>query len=181
MMDFFFDGLTLTPCTHGWFKTSAALRRSVASRTRSLEMRSLALSVMWDQSLSGNSYFPCWMLSNRLLWGQKCVHYQDYCNCFDELQWWENKKHHIYSALVNNHNSETTLNIYPDSVSWQWRQKEPLLCKQRVLNIYSCVGWGRQKSVDKNFTWQVLQVSPRSQPQSVPQWPVNGGLPLSRM
>lgn len=62
---------TLTPCTQECLRTWAALRRRVASRTSSLDMRSLAPSVMWAQSFSGNSYLPCWMLSNRWLCGQE--------------------------------------------------------------------------------------------------------------
>lgn len=67
------DAKILTPCTHGCSRTCAALKRSVASRTSSFEMRSLAPSVMWAQSLSGNSYFPCWILSNNWLCGGKDV------------------------------------------------------------------------------------------------------------
>lgn len=40
------DVKILTPCTHECSRTCAALRRSVASRTSSFEMRSLAPSVM---------------------------------------------------------------------------------------------------------------------------------------
>lgn len=65
------DAMIPTPCTQGCLRTWAALRRRVASRTNSLDIRSLAPAVMWDQSFSGNSYFPCWILSNRLLWGER--------------------------------------------------------------------------------------------------------------
>lgn len=57
---------SLTPCTHGCCRTWAALSLCFASRTRSLEMRSLASLEMCAQSLSGNSYLPSWMLSNSL-------------------------------------------------------------------------------------------------------------------
>lgn len=40
------DVKILTPCTHECSRTCAALKRSVASRTSSFEMRSLAPSVM---------------------------------------------------------------------------------------------------------------------------------------
>lgn len=56
------------PCTQGCCRTWAALSLCLASRTSSLEMRSLAAKEMWDQSLSGNSYFPSWMLSNSMFW-----------------------------------------------------------------------------------------------------------------
>lgn len=56
----------LTPCTQGCCRTWAALSLCLASRTSSLEMRSLAAKEMWDQSLSGNSYLPSWMLSNSM-------------------------------------------------------------------------------------------------------------------
>lgn len=69
------DVMTPTPCTQRCLRTWAALRRRVASRTNSLDMRSLAPSVMWAQSLSGNSYLPCWMLSNRWLWGENITQY----------------------------------------------------------------------------------------------------------
>lgn len=65
----------LTPCTQGCWRTWAALRRRVASRTNSLDMRSLAPSVMWAQSFSGNSYLPCWMLSNKWLWRENISQY----------------------------------------------------------------------------------------------------------
>lgn len=54
------------PCTHGCCRTWAALSLCFASRTRSLEMRSLAPLEMCAQSLSGNSYLPSWILSNSL-------------------------------------------------------------------------------------------------------------------
>lgn len=71
MWDASIDAVTPTPCTQGCLRTRAALRRRVASRTNSLEMRSLAPSVMRSQSLAGNSYLPCWMLSNRWLCGEE--------------------------------------------------------------------------------------------------------------
>lgn len=58
-----------TPCTQGCCRTWAALSLCLASRTRSLEMRSLAAKEMCAQSFSGNSYFPSWMLSNSMFWG----------------------------------------------------------------------------------------------------------------
>lgn len=73
------DARILTPCTQGCLRTCAALRRSVASRTSSLEMRSLAPPVMWAQSLSGNSYFPCWILSNNWLCGHKYPKVSHHC------------------------------------------------------------------------------------------------------
>lgn len=57
---------TLTPCTQGCSRTWAALSRFLASLTSSLEMRSLAPKEMCAQSLSGNSYFPSWMLSKSM-------------------------------------------------------------------------------------------------------------------
>lgn len=59
----------LTPCTQGCCSTWLALRRLLASRTRSLDIRSLALEEMWAQSFSGNSYFPSWILSNKVFCG----------------------------------------------------------------------------------------------------------------
>lgn len=61
----------LTPCSQGCCNTWLALRRFLASRTRSLDIRSLALEEMWAQSFSGNSYFASWMLSNKVFWKWK--------------------------------------------------------------------------------------------------------------
>lgn len=61
----------LTPCTQGCWRTWAALRRFLASRTSSLEMRSLALEEIWAHSFSGNSYLPSWMLSNKVFWEKR--------------------------------------------------------------------------------------------------------------
>ena len=63
-----YEGFRLTPCTQMCRSTWLALRRFLASRTRSLDIRSLALEEMWAQSFSGNSYFPSWILSNKVFW-----------------------------------------------------------------------------------------------------------------
>lgn len=66
----------LTPCTQGCCSTWLALRRFLASRTRSLDIRSLALEEMWAQSFSGNSYFPSWILSNKVFCRWRELHRQ---------------------------------------------------------------------------------------------------------
>lgn len=98
------DAKILTPCTQGCSRTCAALKRSVASRTSSFEMRSLAPCVMWAQSLSGNSYFPCWILSNNWLctgkypisWNQNNTH-QDQIH--SSKCWLENRRD-VFSSLL---------------------------------------------------------------------------------
>lgn len=99
----------LTPCTQGCWRTWAALRRRVASRTNSLDMRSLAPSVMWAQSFSGNSYLPCWMLSNKWLWKENISQYPV------KLKGLQNSKQH-YSAHMQVF-FKTWSNVWPTPVS----------------------------------------------------------------
>lgn len=165
----------LTPCTQGCLRTCAALRRSVASRTSSFEMRSLAPSVMWAQSFSGNSYLPCWMLSNRWLWGGNISQYAVKLKHHDNIHTsspspsvthWHISLQLLYRVITDQ--SEKSIQ---HGMRWRITLTGWWQVKHSVL-LYS---WSSER------TWQVRQVSPRSQPQSVPQWPVKGGLPLNKM
>lgn len=118
------DGMILTPCTQGCLRTWAALSRRVASRTKSFDMRSLALSVMWAQSFSGNSYLPCWILSNRWLWGE------------------------IFHIILSNQSTVSTFSkikfrptvpsVSMDFLTWILGDEEKRISKSTTFNQVSC-------------------------------------------
>ena len=47
------------------------------------------------------------------------------------------------------------------------------VCAQAEAGLAECWGRGAQQAATR--TWQAGQASPRSQPQSLPQWPTKGG------
>lgn len=178
-------------------------------------MRSLAAKEMWAQSLSGNSYFPSWMLSNSMFWaGERSHPNQTWPHAAAateggrgptrtecEGHWKRSKCTRAGSTLVcSQHPNGCSQHLSsprgPNTFFWP-----PQAPKIHMVHIHICRQNTQIKKNDLGLrvqsevlvpgdscsnltshprdsgrrTWQAGQASPRSQPQSLPQWPTKGG------
>ncbi len=126
----------------------------------------------------------------------KCPRWHLKMSCF---VWQTVQNPQIFSAFLKRHltavakheNIHVIASPAKAVTSWLWSEDDrgSILYLCAANTVHCCTLYNTHRSVrwDGHWgwvggpTWQVLQVSPRSQPQSVPQWPVKGGLPLSRM